>query len=213
MDHIDKVLAELKGQMYDQEPVTAVNIEHQVEDEMRGLMEYGFQPRCDADFRAMAEYCAKKRLGVTKKGLFITGKVGNGKTLAVKYLRAKFYSTRDLVEIFKNYSKKWHTLRYGEHYDFADRRECRHIANLTIDDLGVEPTQVDYGTKDEVVNELIEKRYKLFIEQGLNTNFTTNMPIMAIGDQPGIEERYGERTMDRIKEMCEMLAFIGESQR
>lgn len=75
---------------------------------------------------------------------------------------------------------------------------------LFIDDMGVEPTEVNnFGTRILPLVELILYRY----EHRLPVVVTSNLSDV------GISEKYGPRIMDRLNEMCDKIAFKGVSFR
>lgn len=83
-------------------------------------------------------------------------------------------------------------------------KQMRNSLVLIIDDLGTEPaTAKVYGTEQTPIAEIINHRY----EAMLTTIITTNLNDEAIA------KRYGERTIDRLREMCEKLTFTGASYR
>lgn len=89
----------------------------------------------------------------------------------------------------------------------ADERELDRIARaavLIIDDIGIEPVEVKrYGTAITPLVDVINERYA----NQRCTIITTNL------DDDSVIERYGDRTEDRLREMCNKIAFAGESYR
>lgn len=89
----------------------------------------------------------------------------------------------------------------------ADERELARIARasvLIIDDIGIEPVEVKrYGTAITPLVDVINERYA----NQRCTIITTNL------DDDSVIERYGDRTEDRLREMCDKIAFSGESYR
>lgn len=89
----------------------------------------------------------------------------------------------------------------------ADERELARIARasvLIIDDIGIEPVEVKrFGTATTPLVDVINERYA----NQRCTIITTNL------DDDSVIERYGDRTEDRLREMCNKIAFSGESYR
>lgn len=89
----------------------------------------------------------------------------------------------------------------------ADERELARIARaavLIIDDIGIEPVEVKrFGTATTPLVDVINERYA----NQRCTIITTNL------DDDSVIERYGDRTEDRLREMCNKIAFNGESYR
>lgn len=78
---------------------------------------------------------------------------------------------------------------------------------LGIDDLGQEPVSVqDYGNYRYPVVELIEARYR----DRLPTLITTNLGGKGDGS---LRATYGDRTADRLNELCRFVPITGESFR
>jgi DNA replication protein DnaC len=60
-------------------------------------------------------------------------------------------------------------------------------------------------------------RYDLFVETGIKTHFSSNLPTRLdkekYPNQTTLVDIYGERVVDRIIQMCEIVIFKGESLR
>ena len=137
------------------------------------------------------------------KGICLIGGTGSSKTKtmeimneyikidAVVYMRGKQqltfnFRTITSKEIISSY------LAYG--YDGI--LNYMNIGNLCIDDLGSEAVTANYyGTKLDVLTEIVETRYN----KGLLTHFTTNL------DEEEINERYNSRVYSRIKHSCNII--------
>ena len=75
---------------------------------------------------------------------------------------------------------------------------------LSIDDLGVEPSEVlDYGNVLSPVIELLSRRYNAQLFTIVTTNLTPKQ----------IREHYGERIADRFNEMFERIVFENSTYR
>ena len=59
-----------------------------------------------------------------------------------------------------------------------------------------------------VMKEIFEYRYEMFVNHGIRTHFTSNLPNTA-----AIEQQYGEHVRDRLTEMCNFIKFTGKSLR
>lgn len=82
-----------------------------------------------------------------------------------------------------------------------DEVKSKHI--IYIDDIGTENVSIKYGEKRLAFSEIVdeaEKRGKLLI-------VTTNLSLEEI------EQKYGERTMDRLVAITKRVKFLGESLR
>lgn len=74
---------------------------------------------------------------------------------------------------------------------------------LFLDDIGREPKKMYYGNLIDRFPEIVDRIARC----GGTLVFTTNLT----GEQ--LRERYGERTTDRLRGMCEFVTFGGESKR
>lgn len=129
------------------------------------------------------------------RGLWLCGECGRGKTLiGAKILPVLFN--------FYHYPKKTITL-----YDAKDMNNMyndivkQHI--IYIDDVGKESVAVNYGNRNlrfpDIVDEA-EKKGKLLM-------FSTNL------SQEKMVEKYGERTVDRLRAITKKIVFRGKSLR
>lgn len=143
-----------------------------------------------------------------KYGLLIAGERGSGKTLLMRMLqkclepakRFRMINTIDVVGDFK-----------------ADGEESLHKylgKNILFDDLGFEQKGVHFGDKVDCIDFLTYKRYEEFTffdperhTSPVLTFFSTNLTPAQI------EERYDQRTIDRMMGMCKLVDFQGESHR
>jgi len=138
----------------------------------------------------------------TKRGLLLTGPCGTGKTMWLeKFAGVKVYGAGQLVKIYqKKESTLWDIMR-PPRYDVLPKG----YGDIGIDDLGEEPL-LKYS-KDELFQEVISERYKLFKRFGYKTYVTTNL------DNEKLEERYNTRIMSRLVEMTTPIKFTGEDIR
>lgn len=129
------------------------------------------------------------------RGLWLCGECGRGKTLiGAKILPVLFN--------FYHFPRKIITL-----YDAKDMNNVyndivkKHI--IYIDDVGKESVEVSYGNRNlrfpDIVDEA-EKKGKLLM-------FTTNL------SQEKMVEKYGERTVDRLRAITKKIVFRGKSLR
>lgn len=143
----------------------------------------------------------KRFKGDDKKGIILRGNCGTGKTMIVKTLLdmiefgdkrvAILINVRDLQDLYiKNDIEKINTLKN------------RFL--IIIDDLGVEnPDIKNYGNILEPFNDLFDYRYRNRMETILTTNLTLEK----------IKQFYGDRILDRFKEMFNEYLFTEKSLR
>ena len=131
----------------------------------------------------------------TGKGLLLFGPNGTGKTTALRQWQGGMWAIGSipLANEVQNHGRQ-----YLQKFTIHD---------MIIDDLGREPLTVkSYGDEVSVIHDLIFLRYQAF-QRGYMTHITNNLSFTEI------EERYGVPIADRIKEMCQVIEFKGESLR
>ena len=127
------------------------------------------------------------------KGLLITGSCGLGKTLIAKHILPLLIrdSCRRVINIFT-------AQELNTKID-----EILKLHTIYIDDIGTESVSKIYGNVRSTFSELCdaaEQRGKLLM---ITTNLTASE----------LEEKYGERTLDRLRAITKFVAFSGKSLR
>lgn len=138
-----------------------------------------------------------------KPWLFLSGNVGTGKTTLMEAIArtllyylipAKMFRASDFPAMFLN------------NVELTDRQlMCGEWCRvLLLDDIGVEPTEIkEYGNVIRPFVKIVEERYIRQLPLVVSTNLSGK----------DIIEAYGERTMDRIKEMATAIKYEGKSFR
>jgi hypothetical protein len=133
-----------------------------------------------------------------KKGLMLCGNLGTGKTLLMHLCRKNDFTEYIVVNCRKVASEfstdgdmgiqpyKIHPKRFGNEYCF--------------DDFGHEPIKYHYGSKIDVMEDVLLARYD-FGSPFTHTHITTNKTANEI------KERYGDRIADRFREMFNIIEF------
>lgn len=171
------------------------------------MLKLGYRNIDEKVFDAISKYLAYAEHGETKRGLFLYGGVGTGKTKALGLLirpRA-IYTAQSLCDIWERSGETAaKEIVFPPVYDVCPPG----CFDLAIDDLGAEAPVNRYGKKADALADLIAHRYVLFQRIPKTKLFiTSNL------DQKGVTDRYGERIWSRICEMCTPLKFTGEDQR
>lgn len=127
------------------------------------------------------------------KGLLCIGNCGRGKTLICEKVIPILLSAfcRRIISC------------YDAQQMNADIDTVKQKHIICIDDIGTESLSVKYGEKRMAFPELVdeaEKKGKLLI-------ITTNLSLSEI------KEKYGERTLDRLRAITTPVVFKGESLR
>jgi DNA replication protein DnaC len=149
------------------------------------------------------------------KGVCIIGGIGAGKTAMMKVyqrllkdtpMRFKLVNGYDLKDLSELYTTEQIKDSYGGSY----------YGDLYIDDIGFASGVKRYGNDVNLIRDILIERYDLFISSGYKTHLSSNIVAFMkndIKEMPTLQKLYGERVVDRIKEMCELIIFKGESKR
>ena len=143
-------------------------------------------------------------------GIILGGPVGTGKTDIMRALSRtvtegiRMVSAITIVHQFNKTSRTDN----DNGGDKVIEKWGRMDLDLCIDDLGEERTGRHYGAEVDVIAEVIALRYKLWKERGIRTHATTNI----VSDEAMLQ-RYGQRTYDRLMEMCRIVPVTGPSRR
>lgn len=139
------------------------------------------------------------------RGLLCVGTCGLGKTLLCQNILPVLIHqyTRVIPEAVT-------ANEMNERIDRLVNERC-----VVVDDIGVESVETNtFGNKRYPFCELcdsVERRGSLLI---VTTNLRTTHAIDAKGQPiPSIEDRYGIRTLDRLRAITKVVVFSGESMR
>lgn len=182
----------------------------------------------DSNTHSNISKVAEHLVSPKKFGLMLCGTCGNGKTTLmyaiqsatamlsrtgafnVKILEKEKTMSGEYVDRWNEYENKIsiniiHVKEIiAKSKDFHEMENLKNKPYLGIDDMGVEPKEVlDYGNVCNPVLELLEYRY----DRQLTTFITTNLTPREI------EEHYGVRLADRLREMIEKVVFSDGSYR
>lgn len=146
----------------------------------------------------------------TRKGLWLEGPVGTGKSMLM-YVFSEFM--KSLRQGFQVYICSTITTEYAltGNLDRYTQNEGGYISGpvpMCFDELGREPVPSNYfGQKLNVMQHILHVRYTYWQATGLKTYVTTNCDAMKI------EELYDDYIRDRRKEMFNIIPVTGESRR
>jgi DNA replication protein DnaC len=133
------------------------------------------------------------------KGILLMGKVGTGKTTAMKeYLRAQPKRGWELNAI--EIASEFNIYGPGVVRKYLDNNHM-----IFIDDIGMESPSTHYGVTTRPAADIIIQRYST--ERGNKVHFTTNKNLEDLGSI------YGERIKDRLIEMVNIIHVEGDSWR
>jgi hypothetical protein len=185
------------------------------------LAAYGYDDREPRNRATLARYCAKYFSGCIDKGLALVGDTGRGKTCGMRIMSKLFgwrwYDSCELVEQWqqlgvKNRADMWKELKgYNCSTSWpAGFEQC--WKDIVIDDIGTEPTLNEYGTKLEVIEQIINRRVKEYENTQAFTFLTFNL-IQKGDDERSIQGRYGARLLSRLNQVCYVVKLDGPDRR
>jgi hypothetical protein len=151
----------------------------------------------------------KRCLLDAKKGLFLYGGTGCGKTTLMEFFRFNqvlSFAVIPVLPIAADYQKNGSDaiLRYKALFPSSDilKSYGQDFIGVCFDDLGVEVDQKHFGNESNVMADILLTRYDRMKSTGHNkTHITSNLNSTQLG------ERYGERVRSRLREMCNVLIF------
>lgn len=136
-----------------------------------------------------------------KCGLAMVGKTGTGKTVLLKFAAILFDADYlDVPSLSIEFSKAGPT---GFWNMVEPSNKCMDVI---LDDLGAEQNSSNYGNSLPIVD-LIYHRYNLWQRNGARLWLSSNLSSAELSN------RYGERVVDRIREMCCVIPAVGEQFR
>jgi hypothetical protein len=153
-----------------------------------------------------------------RKGIILMGKVGTGKTSLMRifdqfarlWFQNNMFILHNVKEIERAYSKDgqagFDRIMYSKSPWLSDPNMGNYY-NICIDDIGIEGKVNHFRNSIEPAEEIIFSRYELFITKGVITHFTTNL------DANDLKERYSNRNISRLREMCHVIYLKGDDRR
>lgn len=151
--------------------------------------------------------------GKRKKGLFLTGNFGCGKTYLISAMLNELAKKDKKVaiiyfpEFLRKLKESFSNDSYQEKFNYIKKVEL-----LLIDDIGAETT-TSWG-RDEVLGTILQYR----MDQGLTTFFTSNLTLKELEEHlsfssKGVEKIKARRIIERIKHLTENMVMISENRR
>ena len=159
------------------------------------------------DYTDVADIIARVAIWLTSEtarpGLILSGGVGTGKTTMLYTIRrvvsdcgysGKMFQASDMRTRFVDNVEQ-------TRYQILQGSWCRY---LYLDDIGTDPRVIrDYGNETRPFVRIVEERYNRGLPIVISTNLNVN----------DFETEYDLRTADRLREMCDVLTYNGESYR
>lgn len=143
-----------------------------------------------------------------RKGIYLWGNVGRGKTYLMRALRI-------MIETIRFDFRKFEITSCRDIvFDVTDSKVVDNMrkyfsGKYCFDDFGYEDTRVKlWGNELNIMEEIMVNRYDAFVRHGLITHITTNLP------PDKIIEHYGSKRLDsRFDEMFNVVMLKGEDKR
>lgn len=157
-------------------------------------------------FKALAKWLARYQQG-HKHGLLLCGNVGTGKTYFMQSclrIRTIIRAGR-FVDVWRDNKGILDNRFWYESINVFEGESW--VRNIIIDELGQEPICNLYGTVSEVLEEVLSQRYLDWQKTRALTLITSNL------NPSQLNNRYGSRVTDRLREMCDLIEFTGTSLR
>lgn len=139
-----------------------------------------------------------------KKGIFLSGPIGVGKTQIMKLMQAIMspsddYKIRSCTRLSLDFGRVGTNVILHYSYDsfYPDGRPQAYC----FDDLGRELDVKHYGTSCQIMKQIILCRHELFIKYGMITHMISSLHTLEI------EERYGTDVRSRLPEMFNRIGF------
>ncbi|SFW90549.1 P-loop NTPase family protein [Chitinophaga sancti] len=144
-----------------------------------------------------------------RKGIYLGGPVGTGKTQIMQLLRCIIpdpmnYEVKHCDRISEEYTLKGPSMLYN--YIGTENNDKYNHRIWCFDDLGAEHTAHHYGSSCQVMKKILLRRYDLFTQFGTLTHVTSRLTTGAI------EKKYGTDVRSRMREMFNRITFNKEAR-
>lgn len=170
--------------------------------------------QCDTSMKCLDPVSGQVIPGRLKRGIYIAGNTGTGKTWCMEIMQAYIQAIGIKVLWHNDNDPRplyWRTIRADGLCDVwaesGNIQQYKTAPMLAIQDLGNEPPETLYmGNRLDVVRYVIEYRGDMHAEM---TFITSNL---RMGGEI-LKERYGDRVSSRLQEMCNYLVIKGKDRR
>lgn len=164
--------------------------------------------KADRYTREVIHSVAKWLVTLPKPGLMLRGYIGVGKTTMMLAVKRMLHLLTDEVMKVAD-AREIAALAKDSPREFTALKGCKLLG---IDDLGTEAVIVkSYGNELSPLAELLASRYS----ERKFTVITTNLSLKEVSDdvfEDELKAIYGDRILDRLREMCNTIFYDGEQQ-
>ena len=143
--------------------------------------------------------------GELRKGLFIHGPCGTGKSSVFDIIRNLCLEYNLMQYWFSNVSVHDVVTEFNKHGEQVVEKYSR--GTVHFDDLGTEKMVQLWGIKENLLTRILQIRYNNFKDRGTKTFVTTNHSLQDF------KKIYGVQVYDRIFEMFNIMELGGKSRR
>ena len=143
--------------------------------------------------------------GELRKGLFIHGPCGTGKSSVFDIIRNLCMEYNLMQYWFSNVSVHDVVTEFNKHGEQVVEKYSR--GTVHFDDLGTEKMVQLWGIKENLLTRILQIRYNNFKDRGTKTFVTTNHSLQDF------KKIYGVQVYDRIFEMFNIMELGGKSRR
>lgn len=162
----------------------------------------------------LKKYIDDTKLGISKKGLYLTGNFGCGKTYLVSAALNELAKEGHKVAIIY-YPEFLRSLKgsFSDNDEYNEKfNQIMKVEILLLDDIGAETTTE--WNRDEVLGTILQYR----MQEGLATFFTSNLNLKELESHlstsnKGVELVKAKRIIERIKQLTEQITMISENKR
>lgn len=162
----------------------------------------------------LKEFIDDYKQGHPRKGLFLTGNFGCGKTYLISAMLNELAKQNHQVAIIY-YPELLRSLKesFNDEYSFQELfNKVKKSELLLIDDIGAETT-TQWG-RDEILGTILQYR----MQEKLVTFFTSNLSLKELEEHisisnKGVEKVKARRIIERIKQLTEIKTMVSVNKR
>lgn len=162
----------------------------------------------------ITNYIEDYKKGNSRKGLYLTGNFGCGKTYLVSAMLNEFAKLDKKIAIVY-YPEFLRSLKASFNDEVVYNTRFNYIKKvefLLIDDIGAETTTA--WSRDEVLGNILQYR----MQEKLPTFFTSNFTLEQLEEHFSLVKNADEkvkarRIMERIRQLCDNMEMISENRR